>query len=283
VTGSVTVRPGRPDDTGAMLALTRDVWGGHDYVPLVWRQWLSDTGGALFMAELDGKIVGLQHASVQPDNTAWLEGIRVDERAQGRGIGTVMLTEAIAWARNKGLGAVRLSTASGNPSSNRIAEKAGFTVVERFTPIRAVPASEAGAFVRVALASDLEEVWSLIGRTQYYTEGWTAYGLTRDRLRVLLGRGCVALWGKGAGRAVGIATATMAPNLRMGLLVGDSAGMAAVCGWLRARAAESGFELVRAALPVGSEGLQVAIASGFTASAETWEHAMLLHELRLRL
>lgn len=281
MSGDITVRRARASDRTAMIEITRDVWEGHDYVPLVWDRWLRDADGVTFVAELDGRVLGLQHAAVQPDNSAWLEGIRVASGVQGQGIGFAMLQEGIAWARLSGLSAVRLATSSSNPSSNRIAEKGGLEVVQRFATRRSDPAQEAVDAVRVALPSDLDAIWPLVEDQRFYTESWTAFPLTRDRLRLLLAAHEVAVLGDGAISAVGIATSTTIPVLRIGLLAGEMEGTVQIARWLRDRAAQARFTAVRAMVPFDSPALAAVESAGFAASSENWEHAMVLHALLL--
>src|SRR5947209_17601080 len=72
----VRVRRALPSDRDAMLRMTKDTWGGNDYLPYAWDEWLDRSSGHFMAAVVDGEVVGLQRATLMPDGTAWLEGIR---------------------------------------------------------------------------------------------------------------------------------------------------------------------------------------------------------------
>src|SRR5947209_19267182 len=122
---SLALRAARADDRAGMLRITNGVWGGTDYVPYRWQDWLGDVSGYLCVATLNGRVVGLQHTAIQSDGSAWLEGIRVDDTMRGRGIGAAMLRHGLEWARAAGCRFARLSTSSENESSMRSTRKAG--------------------------------------------------------------------------------------------------------------------------------------------------------------
>ncbi len=55
----LVVRRARAEDREAILAMSRGIWGGSDYLPLVWDRWLADDKGLLLTATLDGRPVGM--------------------------------------------------------------------------------------------------------------------------------------------------------------------------------------------------------------------------------
>jgi GNAT superfamily N-acetyltransferase len=278
---TVTIRRGREDDTAAMREITRDVWEGHDYVPDVWASWLDDDRGFLMVAELDGRMVGFQHIERQFDATAWFEGIRVDEHLQGRGIGASLLAAGVEWARISGCPAVRLSTASSNAASSRIAEKAGLRVIARFTPIRLdAPQIETESIGRIGRPDETEEVFKLLSRAHgagLYTEGWTAYRLTPGRLRLLLAQGQVVVAGQDPIGAACIASANIKRiEPRPGLINGTLEGMAAIVRFILDSAASQRIETIRGQLPASDEDWPTYSQIGIS---RAWEHDMLVHEL----
>jgi RimJ/RimL family protein N-acetyltransferase len=279
----VTVRRARPGDTPAMLQITRNVWEGHDYVPRAWTSWLADDAGVLLAAEVDGAMVGFQHVALHPDGTGWLEGIRVREDMHGRGIATKLLAAGIEWACFSGLAAVRLSTSTDNPASNRLAEQAGLRPVARFASVRVVETAEpprpcvrlARPDERAAIRRALDD-WG----ASYYTEGWTAYALTDDRLRLLLATAQVVVGTGDYIDAVGIATATAErPHPRLGLIRGTSEGMRAVLGYLRASLHTRRVEATRGQLELTDDAWRILQPCGLE---RAWEHDMRLWQRDLR-
>ena len=276
------IRNALPSDHAAMLALTRDVWEGTDYIPFVWDEWLRDAAGRFMSAVLDGRLVGLQHIERQPDSTAWVEGIRVAADLRDRGIGGRLLEEAVLWARQNGCSGLRLAMSSGNPASNRLAERAGLRPLGTFASVQADPAPATRDGARVAGPADFGRVMDVLSSSSprgsshcVYTEGWTAYTLTASRLRLLLAMGSVVL----AQDAVAIATTTAArPSLRIGLLRGREDNMAGIARWLCGRAVDLGVATVRANVESTAPVRSALESSGFHSRHG---NSMCLHGLHL--
>lgn len=286
----VRIRAALPGDTAAMLEITRNVWEGDDYLPFVWRDWLADSRGFLMVAESHaGHVLGLQHIDLQPDGTAWVEGVRVAEEARGKGIGSAMLVAAIEWARAQVCPQLRLATSGDNPASNRIAERAGLAVAGTFISARglAVEGPAKGASARVVSAVAFEDVVAFLRavmpasrRDWLYTEGWTAYSLNDGRLRLLLARQQVICSGDGGIEGMAIATANRSrPSLRLGLLHGSTEAMGDLCHWARAAARSGGLARVGATVAEREGAAQALDEAGFITGGA---HRMILHELRLR-
>lgn len=279
------VRGALPGDTAAMRALTADVWEGTDYVPFVWNEWLRDPNGLVQVATLNGALVGLQHVGLQPDGTAWVEGIRVLESLRGQGVGHRLLEAAVKWASAADSRVMRLSTTSNNPASARIAERIGMRVVAKFASVRAEAAdSPVSSGIRVLSPADFDDACQflahlLVGQVaDVYTEGWTAYSLTEERLRVLLATHSVIASGGPGIESVAIATSASArPSLRLGLLVGSAEGMYQCATWLRSQAGRTGTSPVRAL--VRGDAAAAAVARAGYASRHGF--SMLLHQMQV--
>jgi len=288
VTDGLYIRPALADDLDDVLDLTRDVWEGTDYVPYVWSNWLADARGYFHVALLDNHLVGLQHIDLQPDGTAWLEGIRVSTAVRTQGIGRALLDHGVAWARNLDSPAVRLASYSGNEASNRMAERAGLQLIHSFG-LWSAPANkrDSEAPVRLAGPWESDDIMRFIsshpdstGGTIFYTEGWTAYSLTPQRLAALLSQHAVAVTGGGSITGVAIATVTVQrPALRLGFLAGTPQEAGVLGAWLRHRAALGGATAVRGLLAV-PDGLTGALE--FEGFSQREDATMNLWELRLR-
>lgn len=280
------IRRALPGDGHAMCDITRAVWDGDDYVPFVWSRWLADSKGYLMVAEeSDGRVVGLQHIEVQPDGTAWVEGIRVAEAARNRGVARCLLEAGVHWAQAHHCTRLRLSTTSENPASNRVAEHAGFRMVGRFPSVHG-PAQRIGiddSRVRVAAAAEFGTVTRFLANALalppsrwVYTEGWTALTLNDERIRLLLAVHAIVVRGQGSFDALAIATSsTDRPALKLGLLCGTEDGMAAICAWLRAQAYVTGLPAVRATVAANVAAERALASAGFESQHG---HIMILHE-----
>lgn len=58
------VRPARPADKRPLMSFIKDNWGGHDYIPRMWDEWLKDKTGKVFIVEADGVPVGMNKGQV---------------------------------------------------------------------------------------------------------------------------------------------------------------------------------------------------------------------------
>ena len=100
---------------------------------------LADPDQALFLAEVDGAVVGLVRVqalerlevpdvpALTPRRYAMVQELVVAQTHQRRGIATRLMTEAHRWARDRGLTQVELSVYDFNHPALRLYEKLGFT------------------------------------------------------------------------------------------------------------------------------------------------------------
>lgn len=99
---------------------------------------LSNPESAFFFAELDGTIVGYMktntgdaQSDIRFPDALQLERIYVAASQQGKGIGQILMDEAIRMARQGGHDQVWLSVWERNPDSIRFYERNGFEVFDR--------------------------------------------------------------------------------------------------------------------------------------------------------
>lgn len=126
-TASVEIRPVRTTDRDRVAALTADVWEGHDYIPRVFDEWVSDPGAWFQAAEVEGELVGVQRLRPIAGDLVWYEGLRVASTHRRQGLARAMLTAAAAQARVLGFKEIRLATA--NPGAIALFRSAGFTLL----------------------------------------------------------------------------------------------------------------------------------------------------------
>ena len=90
------VRLARPQDRQDLLAISRGIWAGTDYLPKVVDRWLAEDW--FFVCEYQGRVIACLKLSLLPDNVLWFEGLRVHRRWQGKGIARFMNTEIFRFA-----------------------------------------------------------------------------------------------------------------------------------------------------------------------------------------
>ncbi len=126
-------RSALPMDTPAILDLTRHIWNGHDYIPVVWQDWLADAEGFLAVAEYGRRIVGMGKLTRLEEDEWWLEGLRVHPDFEGRGFATHIHRYLMQRWQALGKGVIRLATASKRIAVHRICAKLGFQKVAEFS------------------------------------------------------------------------------------------------------------------------------------------------------
>ncbi len=157
--GDLHIRPVRPGDRDRVVELTKDVWGGHDYLPEVFDEWVADAASAFEAIEVDGTVVGLQRLRPYAPGLVWYEGLRVAASHRRQGLARAMLMSAIAEAREQGHGEMRLAT--GNLDAVRLFESVGF---RRLLDVRwwRGPRVEGGESPRIPPPAEAEKLWPMV-------------------------------------------------------------------------------------------------------------------------
>jgi GNAT superfamily N-acetyltransferase len=157
--GDLVIRPVRPADRERVIELCRDIWDGHDYVPRVFDDWVSDSGSAFQAVELDGTVVGLQRMRPYATGLLWYEGLRVASSHRREGLARHMLQSAIAEAREQNFREVRLAT--GNPAAAKLFEEVGFVRLQDDRWWKGMRV-EGGESARIPGPSEADQLWAAI-------------------------------------------------------------------------------------------------------------------------
>jgi GNAT superfamily N-acetyltransferase len=155
--GDLVIRPVRPADRERVIELCRDIWDGHDYLPRVFDDWVSDSGAAFQAIELDGVVAGLQRLRPYAPGLLWYEGLRVASSHRRQGLARHMLQSAIAEAREQNFREIRLAT--GNPAAARLFEEVGFVRLQDDRWWKGVRV-EGGESARIPGPSEAEKLWA---------------------------------------------------------------------------------------------------------------------------
>ena len=203
------IRPARAEDKGPLMSFIKDVWGGHDYIPEVWDDWLGDPTGKMFVVEVGGVPVGMNHLKFLEDGSAWFEGVRVHPDYRGRGLASMLGENSMKIARDKGVDIFRLTSGSHNKIAHRQIARINFAEVARFSAyeprgkVKPKPTNDA---IKMT-AKEFSQVMSQIEQTKEYKLGrgvfwhnWTATTMSPKVVRKLLAEG--AVWRNGKAVAV---------------------------------------------------------------------------------
>lgn len=204
----VTVRLADP----SVVPLPRVV-GGTEAAPEEWQAW-SEEPGAELVAVDDGRVVGGIHVSMVGRAEAWMENLRVDPQARGRGIGSRLIQEAEAVARRYGAAAMRAGVPSHAHAARAVVERAGYRPLARCAVVSApasglppdltaevLPPAGAADVMRLAGSSRVLAAWAGL-----IPLGWRFRRLVPELVRGLArdGRVVVARRPEGAEAAVAV-------------------------------------------------------------------------------
>lgn len=203
------VRPARQSDREPLMSFIKNVWGGHDYIPKVWDEWLNDEHGVMFVAEVNGVPVGMNRVRFQEDGSAWFEGVRVHPSFRGKGLASMLAENSMRVAKERGIGVFRLTSGSRNKTAHRqiarirFGEESRFSVYEPARGKRPRPTNDA----EKATKKQLPEIMRRIeGSTEFrlgsgvFWHDFTAASLTPQVVRRLVDEG--AVWRLGHAVAV---------------------------------------------------------------------------------
>jgi len=129
----VKVRPARAADKPPLMSFIKDVWGGHDYIPFVWDQWLRSKTGKMFVVLADGVPVGMNRVRFLEDGSAWFEGARVHPDFRGRGLASMLGENSMKLAAARGVTVFRLTSGSRNRAAHRQISRIKFHEAARFS------------------------------------------------------------------------------------------------------------------------------------------------------
>ena len=203
------IREARRSDKEPLMSFIKDIWGGHDYIPDVWDDWLKDEHGKMFVVEVDKKPVGMNRVRFLEDGSAWFEGARVHPDFRGKGLASMLGENSMKFAKESGVSVFRLTSGSHNRVAHRQIARIRFSEISRFSVY------EPGKGWRSKSAHDVERVTSdklpetvrLVEASKEFRLGtgvfwhdFTAAALTPDVIRGLSLEG--ALWRAGEAVAV---------------------------------------------------------------------------------
>lgn len=128
----INVRPATEKDKQQAIYVESKATPNLRYVERMWTDFTSNLKEPLYVAEINGKIVGIGKFTVLPDNSAWLETLRVDKDYQGLGVGKAIYNYYLQQAQILKVNAIRMYTGVNNAASAGLAKLNGFTLAGEF-------------------------------------------------------------------------------------------------------------------------------------------------------
>jgi RimJ/RimL family protein N-acetyltransferase len=256
----LTVRRARADDRDAILEMSRSIWGGNDYLPVVWDKWVADREGVLLTVALNGRPVGCSKITVLSPGEVWLEGLRLHPELHGRGLSHRIHAATFREALRLKPKSIRYSTWIGNEASRHIAETHGFwliaqtswmwgNAVRRRLKSRRAEVADLGALFGFVRSSECYRAMSGLSAV-----GWKFPELTKRRLKRLASEGLALIYPRdGAIEAAALLDVGQIDNdLCLGFIDGPTSGIALLARDALALGAETGRTEVSAMLPEGA-------------------------------
>ncbi|MGH2541691.1 MAG: GNAT family N-acetyltransferase [Ardenticatenaceae bacterium] len=126
---SICFRAGVAADYEQIKEMTRDIWGGDDYLPKVWHEWVAVPNSLLQVGTIgDGIVATGRVVELMPGNW-WLEGLRVNPVHQGKGLATHLHNHLVALAlQQPGIRTLGLATSWENEKVAYLARGSGMTM-----------------------------------------------------------------------------------------------------------------------------------------------------------
>lgn len=139
---TVTIRPALPADKADVLAFCKGIWGGQDYIPFVWDDWMSDPAVGMFVAGYAGHAVGMACLTRLAPGQWWLEGLRVDPAHQGNKIASRLHEWLVEEWLAHGEGSIRLWTNAERVKVHHLCERLGFRKTQERSTYTAGPLAD---------------------------------------------------------------------------------------------------------------------------------------------
>lgn len=124
------IRPFKASDKAAVVAISKQIWSGHDHLLHILDEVTTDVHSYPFVLELRGRVVAFANLRViEPGVTAWMELMRVHPRYRKRGIAWAMTQQLVIQATELKVRQLRLTSMVTNPAANRITSRLGMRQV----------------------------------------------------------------------------------------------------------------------------------------------------------
>ncbi|QNO13778.1 GNAT family N-acetyltransferase [Alkalicella caledoniensis] len=187
----MSIRRARLEDKEQMLEISKDVWEGTDYIPMVVDQWLSDEKGEFTVLEVDGKVRAYAKFTYITDEDVWLEGIRVDRNHRKLGYANIITQYYIEKAIQLKAKTLKFSTYYENYGSIKSGEKHGFIRECGFTHMTLVNPEMFTDVKETAINCNEPEIaWEIIKSSNeyqlsngYLAESWKFYKLSKEKIK----------------------------------------------------------------------------------------------------
>jgi N-acetylglutamate synthase-like GNAT family acetyltransferase len=148
----IVLRRAEPEDKEKVVWVESKSTPNLRYLLKVFEMFASDMVGEFSVEEVDGELVACGKYTVLPDDTVWLEALRVIPEKQELGLGKRLYEHWLELARAQGVKEMRMYTGVTNVVSSGLAERYGLRLQGTFkgnTRPSTLTMGEIGGFTRV--------------------------------------------------------------------------------------------------------------------------------------
>jgi len=185
----VRFRAGTLQDWPIVAPIVSRVWDGTDYINEdVWRRWVADETGTIIIGTVGGIVAGFARLTMLTEGEWWLEGARVAQTYQGRGVGQAIVGQAVELFKKHGSGILRCAVESGSDASQRMVESHRFRNTLSLATIEA-PADEGHETMFHVMEPETQDIIRQYWRyspmyriNNFYEFQWVLYSLSDERL-----------------------------------------------------------------------------------------------------
>ena len=172
----VKVREARAADKAPLMEFVSKTWGGHDYIPDIWDEWIRDKSGKIFVVVADGRQVGMNRVRLLPEGVGWLEGARIHPQFRGKGLASLLGASSMKFGSARGTHVFRLTSGSRNKAAHRQIAKMGFGEIARFNVHRVKRTGlKPNPSVQGAKLGELNPTWRFIRSSSEFKVGKGLY------------------------------------------------------------------------------------------------------------
>ena len=192
--GQINIRPAKSSDKAVVLDFCKHTFGRWgDYMPEVWDRWIKTRNGLFFAATIDDVPVGVGKITIHRPGELWLEGLRVNPKFRGHGIGRIIQDHTWKKAMFLRPKFVRYATGSYNKISQHLGQSKSMKIVAEFDEYTGKLLKSAETSLVPARIKECKEYLDLFNRDRMakhwnglYLDSWSAKTFDKQALDGLI-------------------------------------------------------------------------------------------------
>ena len=138
-----TIRPLKESDIPDILEISKTTWNGHDHLPNIIAEWLVNPQCHPYVIDTGKEVIGVSNIRIIDEGkTAWLEGLRIHEKARQKGLAQMMTNHLCDIATQLRVDRLRLVTSGDNVAPMKLAKSIDLEQIIKYKVFWKGPISE---------------------------------------------------------------------------------------------------------------------------------------------